>query len=211
MKIYDISLTVTPFMPVWPGDPPVVLERIQKMEDGEACNVTRLAIGAHTGTHVDAPYHFVSDGCSVDRLDLDVLMGCAQVIHLPDTVDWITAEVLHNAGMIEGVSRVLFRTRNSSLWDNPHHPFEREFVAISEDGAEELVRRGIRLVAVDYLSVAPYHASVPTHVTLLKAGIVVVEGVNLAEVPAGAYRLICLPVKLGGADGAPARAVLIAE
>lgn len=211
MKIYDITLTVTPEMVVWPGDEPVMLERIAKIEEGSNHNGSHMAMGVHTGTHVDAPYHFVADGRSVDHLDLDVLIGSTQVIHLPDAVDGITAEVLHNAGLMEGVQRVAFRTRNSALWANPQHPFEREFVAISEDGAEELVRRGVRLVAVDYLSVAPYHASVPTHVTLLEAGVVVVEGVNLAEVPAGVYRLICLPIKLGGADGAPARVVLIAE
>lgn len=211
MKIFDVSLTVTPFLPVWPGDPPVILERIMKMEEGEDCNVSRMALGVHTGTHVDAPYHFVADGPSVDALDLNMLIGCVQVVHLPDSVDTITAEVIHAAGLMQGVERIAFRTRNSALWANPRHAFEREFVAVSSDGAEELVRRGVRLVAVDYLSVAPFEASVPTHVELLQAGVIVVEGVNLCDVPGGMYRLICLPVKLGGADGAPARVVLIAE
>jgi arylformamidase len=209
MHIYDVSLPVTPEMAVWPGDPPVSLERVEKMEDGAHANVTFIHMSAHTGTHVDAPYHFLGgDAMGVDGLSLKLLSGRAYVLHLPD-VGLITASVLEKAEIPPRTRRLLLKTRNSAYWRTPHQPFQTDFVAISPDGAQHLVERGVRLVGVDYLSVAPYQEGVPTHQILLKAGVVVVEGLDLSQVSQGRYTLHCLPLKLVGCDGAPARAILI--
>ena len=210
-KIYDISLTITPDLPVWPGDPPVKMRRVAKMEAGDLYNVTRLELSAHTGTHVDAPYHFIADGKPVDELSLDVLVGPVQVVEMPPECKVIGARELKNSALAAGVERVLFKTSNSQIWIEKRAGFQEEFVAISADGAEYLVRRGVRLVGIDYLSVAPFTESAPTHRILLAAGIVALEGVDLTDVPTGMYTLCCLPLKLGKADGAPARTILIQE
>ena len=211
MRIHDISLTVTSNLPTWPGDPKVELERVEKIEDGANANVSRLSAGVHTGTHVDAPFHFLADGTTVDTLPLDILFGAVQVVELGDQVDLITAEVIQSAGLIHGVERILFKTRNSAFWARGETEFQTGFVAISADGAEYLVQQGIRLVGIDYLSIAPFKNSRPTHQILLKAKIVVIEGLDLSQIKPGVYQLACLPLKLGGSDGAPARTVLIEQ
>jgi len=209
MKTYDVSLTISPEMPVWPGDGGILIERIHKMEAGAEANVSRMAIGVHTGTHVDAPYHFLKDGGTVEGLPLKVLVGRAYVIHLRDEVDLITPEVLEAAGIPPRTRRVLIRTRNSKQWGKDYRPFLKSFVAVDPKAAEYLVKRGVKLVGVDYLSVAPFGNATPTHVTLLKAGVVIVEGLNLSQVSQGRYNFYCLPLKLTGSDGAPARAILV--
>jgi arylformamidase len=208
MRTYDISLTISPELPTWPGDPGVELERVEKIEDGSNANVSRVDMGVHTGTHVDAPFHFLQDGITVDKLDLSLLAGRAYVLHLPD-VDLITASVLEDAQIPPRTRRVLFKTRNSDYWAGSDPDFQTEFVGLSEDGAEYLVRRGVKLVGVDYLSVAPFHQSRPTHEKLLSAGVVIVEGLDLSKVSQGRYTIYCLPLKLANSDGAPARAILI--
>ena len=209
MKIYDITLPISPAMPVWPGDPPVVLERVSSMDAGAHDNVSRLGCSVHTGTHVDAPHHFLNDHRTVDALSLDVLTGPAQVIQIPEDVDLITADILEKAAVPSGTSRLLLKTRNSRLWEHREKEFVKDFVGISVDGAEWLVRTGLKLVGIDYLSIAPYKHSLPTHQVLLKPGIVILEGVDLSAVSPGIYNLYCLPLKLVGSDGAPARAILI--
>lgn len=209
MKIYDITLTISPDMPVWPGDAPVVLEQVESMDRGAHANVTRLAMGAHTGTHVDAPHHFLNDGRTVESLPLEILTGPALVVQLPDKLDLITAAVLEAASIPAGTERLLLRTRNSTYWRDGVKEFQNGFVGISADGAEWLVRHNLRLVGVDYLSVAPYQQSGPTHQILLKAGIVLLEGADLHAIHPGVYDLYCLPMKLLGSDGAPARVLLI--
>ena len=211
MKFYDIPLTIKPSMPVWPGDPKVILERISKIEVGANANVSKISMSVHTGTHMDAPFHFLKEGKSIDTLPLEILIGPAQVVQLPDSFETITAGVLEKAAIGDGVERLLIKTRNSAYWMNPDDVFKTGFLAIEEDGAAYLVKRGVKLVGIDYLSIAPYKRSRPTHETLLKAGMVILEGANLSAVPAGFYQLICLPLKLGGSDGSPARAVLIEE
>lgn len=210
-RIYDISLTVTPGMPVWPGDPSVLLERFSRIEGGADANISRITMGVHTGTHLDAPYHFVQGGRGVDELPLAVLMGPATVVRLPDSVDLITQDVLEAISIPDDVTRLLFRTRNSKYWARKSPVFHKNFVAISPDGAETLVKMGVRLVGVDYLSVAPYRDPVPTHQILLRTGVIALEGLDLSKVPPGEYELAALPVKLGGCDGAPVRAVLVAK
>ncbi|MHB0923049.1 MAG: cyclase family protein [Bellilinea sp.] len=211
MRFHDISVTVTSMLPTWPGDPKVELDRVEKIEEGANANVSRVAMGVHTGTHVDAPYHFLEDGTTVDTLPLDILIGSVQVVDLGGQVDLITADVLQKASIIPGVSRILFKTRNSQIWERGETEFQTSFVGISADGAEYLVSKGIQLVGIDYLSIAPYKNSRPTHQILLNAKVIIIEGLDLSNVKAGVYQLVCLPLKLGGSDGAPARTVLIEQ
>lgn len=209
MKIYDISLPISPNLPVWPGDPAIVLDQVASMDQGADANVSHFNAGVHVGTHVDAPHHFLNDGRMVDELPLDVLTGPCYVTQLPDGIEAITTEVLDGMSLPANVTRILFGTSNSRLWMRGVTEFRKDFVAVMDDGASWLVERGIQLVGVDYLSIAPYGDSVPTHRILLQAGVVVVEGLDLSAVPRGFYDLYCLPLKLLGAEGAPARAILI--
>ncbi|MEI7847156.1 MAG: cyclase family protein [Chloroflexota bacterium] len=209
MTIFDISVSISTSMPVWPGDPAVEISLASSMDRGDDVNVTRLGMSAHTGTHVDAPHHFLNNRKSVEELALDVLTGPCYVMQLPDDVDEISAEVLERMPMGANTTRLLFGTRNSHLWAQGRTDFFKDFVAVSPDGAEWLVAHGIRLVGVDYLSVAAYEDPHPTHLTLLKAGVIILEGLDLSQVPRGFYDLYCLPLKITAADGAPARAILI--
>ena len=202
MPIYDISLTLSPSLVVWPGDPPVNLTQPASMDRGDMFSLTRMDIGAHTGTHVDAPAHFVAGGAGVDSLDLDVLIGPALV------VDARSASALSAARA--GVA--CHPGRNPACLV-PHaqlgavarlaHRFRRGLCSGPADGASWLVEHGVRLVGMDYLSVAPFADSAPTHQILLGAGVIAVEGLNLSEVEPGEYQLYCLPLKIAGADGAP--------
>jgi arylformamidase len=210
MPIHDISLPISETLVVWPGDPPVRLTQPLHLDRGDFATVTRLDISAHTGTHLDAPAHFLQGGAGVDALDLEVLVGPALVVHALE-VDAISAEVLEGLAIPPGTERVLFRTRNSDLWARGETEFDETFVAVTEDGARWLVERGVRLVGIDYLSVGPFADPVPPHSILLGAGVIVVEGLDLSKIESGVYQLVCLPLKIAGCDGAPARAILIEE
>lgn len=209
MKIHDITLSISPQIPVWPGDPAVVLEQVSSMDAGAHDNVSRLACGVHTGTHVDAPHHFLNDHRTVESLSLDILVGPAHVAQIPEDVTVVTADVLEKAGIPAGMKRLLLKTRNSNLWRLGEMEFFTGFVGISADGADWLVKHAVKLIGIDYLSVAPYHQSIPTHRTLLEVGMIIVEGLDLSAVAPGDYTLYCLPLKLVGSDGAPARAILV--
>ena len=208
MKIHDITVGITPDMPVWPGNPPVELERMNKIEEGANSNVSRLALGVHTGTHMDAPIHFVPGATGIDSLPLNVLVGRALVVHLP-RARRITADDLDGAEIPPSTRRLLIKTSNSGYWAKNDKAFHTDFVAIDPSGAEWLVDRRVELVGVDYLSVAPWKESGPTHRILLNAGVVVVEGLNLSKIKPGRYEFTCLPLKLVGCDGSPCRAILI--
>ena len=209
MKIYDISLPISPELPVWPGDPQVVLEKVSSMDAGAHDNVSRLACGVHVGTHVDAPHHFLNDHRTVESLSLDILVGPACVVQIPEDVAVIDAQVLDHTAILPGTERLLLKTRNSNHWKRGENGFDTGFVGVSADGAEWLVQHDLKLVGIDYLSVAPYHQSIPTHRALLTAGIVIIEGLDLSAVASGTYSLYCLPLKLVGSDGAPARTILV--
>jgi arylformamidase len=209
MRIYDISLTISPDLPIWPGDPHIELERIATIEAGSDVNLTRLNMCAHSGTHVDAPFHFIENSVkTVDQLPLKILNGRTYLLNLPHC-DMISAKVLEKAGVPPRTRRLLFKTRNSNFWSAYGNSFRTDFVALSKDGAQWVVDRGIKLVGIDYLSIAPYDEARATHEVLLKAGVVIIEGLDLSNVSQGRYTLHCLPLKLAGADGAPARAILI--
>jgi len=210
LKIIDISLPLHPHMPVWPGDPAFQLERVQSIGEDSAANVSRMAGGVHIGTHVDAPLHFIEAGAAIDELDLSLFMGRAYVVEF-GTQDHLDRKAFEEAKIPTGASRLLLKTSNSELWRRDDREFNESFLAVSADGADWLVETGIQLVGVDYLSVAPFQDSIPTHQKLLSAGIVVVEGLNLSVVEPGWYGFYCLPLKLVGSEGAPARAVLVQE
>jgi arylformamidase len=209
MRVFDISLTVTPDMVVWPGDPPVRMRRMQALAAGDMVNMTELAMSVHTGTHVDAPAHFLAGGKTIEQLNLDALVGPCRVVQVPDDVSLLAAQVLEALPIPERTERLLIKSRNSDHWRTPGKPFQTEFVAVDESGAEWLVQRGVRLIGVDYLSVAPFDAPLPAHVVCLQAEMILLEGLDLGAVPPGDYLLCCLPLKLAGSDGAPARTVLI--
>jgi len=206
-EILDISVPLQARMPLWPGSPGVRLDAVLRIDAGDEVNASQLTCGVHAGTHVDAPWHFLVDGTTVEQLPLDVLVGEAWVAHLP-SVDAVSAEVLAAQGLPRQSRRLLLRTRNSEWWAAGETAFREEYVALTEDAAEWVVDRRIRLIGVDYLSVQRYRDPPNTHRILLRAGVVIVEGLNLAGVSAGRYELLCLPLRLSGAEGAPARAVL---
>ncbi len=208
MHTYDITLALSSELPVWPGDEAFVLERMDSIANGGTSNTSRLTMSAHMGTHVDAPDHFLGNGKTVEKLSLSILSGRVYVLHLPE-VNIITAAVLEKAEIPPRTRRILFKTKNSAHWTNKDKNFRTDFVALSGDAAQYLVDRGVKLVGIDYLSISPYNAPKPTHEILLKAGVVILEGLDLSEVTQGRYTLYCLPLKLVGSDGAPARAILI--
>jgi arylformamidase len=178
------------------------------MARGDTATVSQLNMNAHVGTHVDAPAHFVLGGGGVDTLDLNVLVGPALVVEVMETAE-LSAEVLRASSIPPGTERVLFHTRNSARWARGEREFTSDFSAITEDGAHWLIERGVRLVGIDYLSVAPFDDVGPTHRALLGAGVIAVEGLNLSGIAPGIYQFVCLPLRLVGVDGAPARAILI--
>ena len=211
MKFIDISLPISPDLPVWPGDPAVVIERMRAISEGSASNDSRIACSVHTGTHVDAPLHFLDDGVPVAQLPLEALIGPVEVREARDT-DVITPGILESFALPEDTRRLLVKTRNSDLWANAGHAFKPDFVALDAQAARWVVNRGIRLVGVDYLSVQRFaDKDAATHRVLLEAGVVIVEGLDMRNVEPGRYQLLCLPIKLSGCDGAPARTILIEE
>jgi arylformamidase len=202
----DISIPLKSGMVRWPGDPEVRIERVLAIDRGDPCNVSSILMGSHTGTHMDPPFHYVRAGTTLDAMPLDATIGPARVIQIQDH-ESVKPDELERHDIRAG-ERVLFKTRNSSdAWQTDD--FIEDFVYISLAGARYLADRGVRAVGVDYLSVGGYRADGEAiHHALLEAGIWIVEGLNLADVAPGAYELVCLPIKIQHADGAPARALL---
>ena len=195
MKIYDISIPISPTMPTYPGDPPVVVEPIKQIGKGSRSNVSRVSFGNHTGTHFDPPLHFIPGGKTIDQMNLNVLYGSARVVDFTRVEREITARDLTRARISKRAARLLFKTRSSTLWERAS--FQNDYVGIAWDAAQWLVDRGVKLVGVDYLSVETYGASEPrTHRTLLGAGVVIVEGLNLRGIKPGKYTFVGLPLKI---------------
>lgn len=206
-RIYDVSLPVRSGGLIYPGNPEIVIEPQQAISRGAGANVSRISFGSHTGTHVDAAKHFFDHGQTVDQIELTKLIGPAILIAVDDGLASVTADELkrHDIGTH---TRVLIRTRNSSY--NTEIEFRQDYTFLAPDGAEYLVNKGVELVGVDYLSVEQFHSGHHrTHLTLLGKSIVIVEGLNLKGIEPREYEFICLPLRLEGLDGAPARAVLI--
>ncbi len=207
MEAFDISVPLRPGMITYPGDAPLRVERSQAIARGDAYNLTWLQLGAHAGTHVDAPLHFIEGASDVTALSLGALIGPAHVIDATTVTADIDAVTLERLDIPVHARRLLFKTPNSRLWDRPD--FSADFLGLTADAARLLVARGTDLVAMDYLSIAPASDPAPTHQVLLEAGVVILEGVDLRHVPPGPYDLVCLPLLVPGSDGAPARAVLL--
>lgn len=210
MPIYDLSVPLSAELPTYPGDPGIRIQDWSKLANGDGANVSALSFGAHTGTHVDAPAHFLEGTRRVESLDLEVLIGEAEVVHVPEELRVIDAEfVTANCGA--GSKRVLFKTRNSAFWTGDFTEFRTDFTYLDLPAAQFLVERGVKLVGIDYLSIEKFNSKDhEIHRALLSHDVIIVEGLNLTGVPAGKYELICLPLRLRSnlGDGAPARAVL---
>jgi arylformamidase len=205
MKYYDISLNLSADTVRWTTSPHFELHERRRMSRGDHNNSSAVTMSLHSGTHMDAPFHFVPDGITIDKLPLDLFIGPA-LVHAVQAQRYITAE--HVAAIdFNGITRVLFKTRNSELLKRSD--YEPDFVAFSVEAAEALVAKGVKLVGLDYLSVA--HAGdeqVPVHRAFLDRGVALLEGIDLSEIAPGRYELICFPLRICGADGAPCRAVL---
>lgn len=201
----DVSVPIRPGMVTFDGDPLVHLERTASIAAGDVCNVSRLDFGVHSGTHVDAPVHFIDGAPGIENIEVDVLVGRALVVDAGAIGGPIDRDAIAYLGIPAGTERVLFRG-NSGLWNSPS--FQSAFRGLAADGAVALVERGVRLVGNDYLSIAPFGDPTPTHRTLLEAGVTIVEGLDLRQVSPGEYDLICLPLLIPGSDGGPARAII---
>lgn len=206
VQFFDISVPIRGGMPVYPGDPPVVVEQVASIANGDGLNLSLATFGLHTGTHVDAPLHFIDGAPGADALPLEALIGPALVVDATAFAGDIGEAEFQALAVPSSARRVLLKTGNSSLWDRDG--FSSEFVGLTAEAANLLVGLGVRLVGIDYLSIATASDPAPAHMALLRAGVVIVEGLDLRNIEAGEYMLACLPLRIAGADGAPARAVL---
>lgn len=209
MKIYDVTVPISGQMSIYAGDPPAQVESAKRLAGGDSANVSHLAFGAHSGTHVDAPNHFIEGARRVDQLDFEKLMGPCRVISIPTDVQTIEPEHFDD---VSDIKRVIFKTKNSAFWNDS--AFHSDFAHISPASAEALVERGVVLVGIDYLSIEKFHSGDhAVHKTLLGKEIIILEGLDLRAVEPGNYELICLPLKyIGGeGDGAPARTLLLSK
>ena len=207
---YDVTVPLSNELPTYPGDPGIQIGAWRSLKNGDSANVSVVNFGAHTGTHVDAPAHFIEGAGKIEDLALDALIGEAVVVEAPDDC-LVIDESFVKAHVAPGTVRVLFKTRNSAFWNEPNPQFHSDFTHLNTPAATWLANQGAKLVGIDYLSIerfkSPGH---PTHLALLENGIVIVEALNLTDVPPGRYEVICLPLRLRSqlGDGAPARVVL---
>ncbi len=211
MHIYDVTIPISETMPVWPGEPGVEIETVSRIAQGDRVNGSRVNLSSHAGTHVDAPYRYIEQGLTADRLPLRLLMGPAYVAE----VDGLEANTIHVYDLARlhfpsDTRRLLIKTRNSDLWQPGYHEFEREFVHLAPQTAEWLVKRKIGLIGMDYLSIEAYGVKESrVHHALLRAGVVILEGLDLGRVPPGPCELVCLPLRIEGSDAAPARVLIV--
>lgn len=210
MPLYDVSVPICAATPIYPGDPGIEITKWLTLEEGDPASVSLIKIGAHTGTHVDAPAHFLKGGSRVESLPLEVLIGEALVVEIPSQCQVIDGRVAREA-CSSGASRILFKTRNSNFWGAAEQTFRPDYTYIDSAAAQQLIEHNVKLVGIDYLSIEQFGSTdFPTHRLLLAHNVVIVEGLDLRKVPAGRYELMCLPLKIreGDGDGAPARVIL---
>jgi arylformamidase len=210
MPIYDLSVPLSSELPTYPGDPGIQISAWSSLDNGDAANVSAVNFGAHTGTHVDAPAHFLQNAKKVEALALEVLIGEAEVIEVPEELRVIDEDFVA-INCQEGTARVLFKTRNSAFWTGDFADFRTDFTHLDLSAAQWLVQQRVKLVGIDYLSIEKFHSQDhAVHRAFLTHDVIILEGLNLSGVPAGKYELICLPLRLRSplGDGAPARAVL---
>ncbi|RZV37366.1 MAG: cyclase family protein [Candidatus Acidulodesulfobacterium acidiphilum] len=203
----DVSMEITDGMLHWPSDPVIEIDNYSQIKKGAAANNSKITCGVHTGTHIDAPKHFVDDGIGIDGLDINNLIGNCRVIEVPSIVSPINKEFLEPLNIKKG-DRLLFKTKNSEWINSGDKNFRTDYVYVNPEASKYMVEKGVALVGVDYLSVEGYHIGHDTHKTLLGAGVVIIEGLNLFGVEPGDYYLMALPVKIKDSNGAPARVIL---
>ena len=206
MKYIDISLTIKKNLPQWPGSKPIKIKRIMDLNKGHLVNVSWIGIDVHTGTHIDAPKHFIKNGKSIDKINLNKLIGRCYLCNTGNK-DEINIDFLKNLDIPRGIDKILFKTKNSDLWR--YKKFHKDFVALTPNAAKWIVEKGINLVGIDYLSIQKFgEKDDKTHKILLKKGVVIIEGLNLKDIKQGIYEIIALPIKIKSSDGAPTRVIL---
>jgi arylformamidase len=211
MRVHDVSLVLRPDMTTWANEPGPAIAPLRRIAKGDSANVSTISFGDHTGTHVDPPVHFIDGAATVDSLPVEALLGPCLVVGYEEA-EHVSGAWLEGAKIPSGTLRLLFKTRNSERWVDPTHPFTRDFVTIDASAARWCVDHGVVLVGMDYLSIEPQgpeKAGYPVHHTLLRAGVVIIEGLDLRGIRPGAYELVCAPIKIENGDGAPARVFLI--
>jgi arylformamidase len=206
LRILDISIPISEGMARFPGDPPIRIERTHSIARGDPYNLSAIALGSHTGTHIDPPVHFLPDGATIDQVDLAVLNGPCEVVEVPPGPERIGGHAFDHVA--SETRRVLFRTTNSARWARKEEFFP-DYVALSPEAAEAAIAHGVRLVGIDSLSIERSDNGFPVHHRLLGASVVILEGLRLADVPPGRYQLRCLPLRIEHGDGGPARALLL--
>ena len=208
MKLHDVSVLLSDKLPIWPGDPGITVKLTSSLARGDVANVSLIEVGVHTGTHIDAPFHFEPDGKTVDQLPIETLIGPCRVIEMLDVKESIGLSALEKLDL-GGATRILFKTKNSRWREHGEKEFQEKFVHLSEEGASYLVEQGVKLVGIDYLSIERFESlDYATHHLLLRNQVIIIEGLNLSGIAMGEYELMALPLKLQGADGSPARVVL---
>ncbi len=210
-RLYDITVPISSDLLLWPGDPQVEITQVSAIAQGAESNVSQLRMSVHTGTHIDAPKHFLEDGKTIDQIDLQKLTGLVFVMVFGDETSVITKETLEqhrDFRTLRKVRKVLFKTSNSAFWPNGSNGFQKDYVGLDRTAAQLLADLGMDLVGVDYLSIAPYNETKAPHQILLEREVVLLEGIDLSEVPEGYYELYCLPLLLSGCEGSPARVIL---
>jgi arylformamidase len=211
MAVYDVSAPLRPGLPAWPGDVGFQRDVVASFEAGDGVRLSKLSLSVHTGTHMDAPCHFIPDGAGIEALEMDSLYGPAQVVDLEHMRGPITAASLDDAGIPVATQRLLAKTRNSG-WSRSDAAFQEDFVAFDASAARWCLENDIRLIGIDYLSIEPFGSGktgYSTHKTLLGGGVVILEGLDLADVAPGFYTVAALPLLVPGSDGAPARVILL--
>lgn len=208
MTLYDISVTLSGRLPTWPDSPGLTSFSLLSIKNGDPANLSQINMDVHTGTHIDSPLHFLDDGATTEELPLERLIGETWVVEIPKTITTITGDDLSQLSIPKSTKSLLLKTANSAnnLWDT--HEFDKDFVALDKQGAQWVVDRGIQLIGIDYCSIQKFHDGPETHHILLKNEVVILEGIDLRGIDQGPYMLHCLPIKIEGLEGAPARAIL---
>jgi len=211
MKIFDVTIPLSEATPVWEGEEGIVILRSAEIGEDSEFNVSRVSLGLHVGTHIDAPFHVQKTGNTVDSIPLERLIGPVQVVEIPKFAEVIDREILELVEIDESIKRILFKTANSNYWNDAPAQFTRDFVALDSSGAEYLKTAGMELVGIDFFSISAYKDLLRPHKILLRDDVVVLENLDLRAVSAGLYQLYCFPLKIIGTDGAPARVILISD
>lgn len=206
-RFFDVSMELAEDIPIWPGSRGFRMFRTMSIGDGDPANVSLIEMDVHAGTHIESSLHFLEDGEPLEALPLDRFVGPAQVVTIdgPD----VTADALDGCDIPEDTTRLLLKTRNSAMADLTHGAFEPAYAGLTAEAARWIIDRAISLVGIDYLSVQRFSDGPETHRILMRAGVAILEGLDLRAVEAGRYTLVCLPLRLGVAEAAPARVILV--